>query len=160
MMPNIERTKMENQTREAVIYANDKPFATLTINDNTNSYSYIEPYSFNKEIEELKSTVSQLLKSKEVKVVKNNCPNCGAPITGKRCEYCDTWFVDPVEEEKRKLEEQEKLKREIEQLKVSIANQMQSNYILSTLNTFNTQCSIQQGYQNSLSCMNQHIYGR
>lgn len=158
MMSNIERTKMENQTREAVIYANDKPFATFTINDNAGSYSYIEPCSFNKEIEELKSTVSQLLKSKEVKVVKNNCPNCGAPITGKRCEYCDTWFVDPVEEEKRKLEELEKLKRELEQSKASIAIQMQSNYILSALHPFNTQCSIQQGYQNSLSCMNQHIY--
>jgi uncharacterized Zn finger protein (UPF0148 family) len=101
-----------------------------------------------------------LLKSKEVKAVKNNCPNCGAPITGKRCEYCDTWFVDPVEEEKRKLEEQEKLKREIEQLKVSIANQMQSNYISSALHPFNTQCSIQQGYLNSLSCINQYVYGR
>lgn len=21
-----------------------------------------------------------------------NCPNCGAPITGYRCEYCDTVF--------------------------------------------------------------------
>lgn len=153
MMSNIERTKMENQTREAVIYANDKPFATLTIND-------IESHSFTKEIEELKSIVSQLLKSEEVKVVKNNCPNCGAPITGKRCEYCDTWFVDPVEEEKRKLEELDRLKRELEQLKVSIANQMLSNYILSTLQPFNAQYSIQQGYQNSLSCMNQHVYGR
>ena len=21
-----------------------------------------------------------------------NCPNCGAPVTGPRCEYCDTVF--------------------------------------------------------------------
>lgn len=23
-----------------------------------------------------------------------NCPNCGAPITGARCEYCGTTLVD------------------------------------------------------------------
>ncbi len=23
-----------------------------------------------------------------------NCPNCGAPITGDRCEYCGTQFID------------------------------------------------------------------
>ena len=25
-----------------------------------------------------------------------NCPNCGAPITGPRCEYCDTLLVEPT----------------------------------------------------------------
>lgn len=23
-----------------------------------------------------------------------NCPNCGAPITGRRCEYCETVFPE------------------------------------------------------------------
>lgn len=23
-----------------------------------------------------------------------NCPNCGAPITGDKCEYCGTHFMD------------------------------------------------------------------
>lgn len=23
-----------------------------------------------------------------------NCPNCGAPITGIKCEYCGTQFID------------------------------------------------------------------
>ena len=23
-----------------------------------------------------------------------NCPNCGAPVTGGRCEYCGTLFLD------------------------------------------------------------------
>lgn len=32
-----------------------------------------------------------------------NCPNCGAPITGWRCEYCETVFD---------ISETEKLKRE------------------------------------------------
>lgn len=25
-----------------------------------------------------------------------NCPNCGAPITGSRCEYCGTVFADEM----------------------------------------------------------------
>lgn len=24
-----------------------------------------------------------------------NCPNCGAPVTGPRCEYCGTQFEKP-----------------------------------------------------------------
>ena len=28
---------------------------------------------------------------------KLNCPNCGAPITGIRCEYCGTMFYDFAE---------------------------------------------------------------
>lgn len=26
--------------------------------------------------------------------LKSNCPNCGAPITGNKCEYCGTVFYD------------------------------------------------------------------
>lgn len=26
------------------------------------------------------------------KIERNNCPNCGAPITSWKCEYCDTVF--------------------------------------------------------------------
>ena len=26
-----------------------------------------------------------------------NCPNCGAPITGDRCEYCGTQLSDDTE---------------------------------------------------------------
>ena len=29
---------------------------------------------------------------------KTNCPNCGAPITGPKCEYCDTIFIDEKKE--------------------------------------------------------------
>ena len=28
----------------------------------------------------------------------SNCPNCGAPITGVRCEYCGTVFYGTVSE--------------------------------------------------------------
>lgn len=27
-----------------------------------------------------------------------NCPNCGAPITGRRCEYCGTVFSENTTE--------------------------------------------------------------
>lgn len=27
-----------------------------------------------------------------------NCPNCGAPITGDKCEYCGTVFMDREED--------------------------------------------------------------
>ena len=28
-----------------------------------------------------------------------NCPNCGAPINGEKCEYCGTRFKDDTEDE-------------------------------------------------------------
>ena len=31
----------------------------------------------------------------------SNCPNCGAPITGDRCEYCGTVFWEEKQESKR-----------------------------------------------------------
>lgn len=31
----------------------------------------------------------------------SNCPNCGAPITGDRCEYCGTVFRKEKQEDKR-----------------------------------------------------------
>lgn len=29
----------------------------------------------------------------------SNCPNCGAPVTGHRCAYCETIFSKSVTEE-------------------------------------------------------------
>lgn len=29
-----------------------------------------------------------------MKMKKKNCPNCGQPITGEKCEYCGTVFID------------------------------------------------------------------
>ena len=34
------------------------------------------------------------LKIKKTKEELLNCPNCGAPISGDRCEYCGTQFID------------------------------------------------------------------
>ena len=33
-------------------------------------------------------------KQKVVKMSNFNCPNCGAPISGDRCDYCGTQFID------------------------------------------------------------------
>lgn len=41
---------------------------------------------------------------------QNNCPNCGAPITSWKCDYCDTVF------EKDGLEKTEKIHVQMEQL--------------------------------------------
>jgi len=32
-----------------------------------------------------------------------NCPNCGAPISGDRCDYCGTQFIDctTIQQDKR-----------------------------------------------------------
>ena len=32
-----------------------------------------------------------------------NCPNCGAPITGPKCEYCGTVFEHKPNEESVKI---------------------------------------------------------
>lgn len=34
-----------------------------------------------------------------MEIKKTNCPNCGAPIKGGRCEYCGTKFVQELEGE-------------------------------------------------------------
>lgn len=39
---------------------------------------------------------------KEVPIVNVNCPNCGAPLTGCRCEYCGT--VDASAEKRMRVE--------------------------------------------------------
>ena len=42
-----------------------------------------------------------------------NCPNCGAPVFGTRCDYCGTSFTDEAELQNR-LEELKQRKLELE----------------------------------------------
>lgn len=35
---------------------------------------------------------------------KLNCPNCGAPITGDKCEYCGTVFRKQINAEEQSVE--------------------------------------------------------
>ena len=41
------------------------------------------------------------------KIESNNCPNCGAPITSWKCEYCDTVF------DKERIDKQKELIKEL-----------------------------------------------
>ena len=80
---------------------------------------------------------------------QTNCPNCNAPINGKRCEYCGTWFIDPEEIEKEKrtpLINQQidwlhyeigskigDLQNQLSQAQISLAASMQTEGILSAM---------------------------
>ena len=50
---------------------------------------------------------------------RTNCPNCGAPLTGCRCEYCGT--VD-TSAEKRMREDIQRLRGEIDNLMFADVN--------------------------------------
>ena len=75
--------------------------------------------------------------------VMTNCPNCGAPITGPRCEYCGTVFERPkvvyynipypglhndFEFQMMNIQSQ------INEANAQMANSIQTQYLLSTLN--------------------------
>ena len=71
-----------------------------------------------------------------------NCPNCGAPITGPRCEYCGTqfekpktihyeisypWPRDDIETQMMNLQAQ------LNEANAQMANSIQTQYLLNTL---------------------------
>ena len=71
-----------------------------------------------------------------------NCPNCGAPISGSKCEYCGTMFSDDFEQKNAYFLDPEFLDLEMRmlnsQLKASIieaSQASQTNIILNSLNT-------------------------
>lgn len=57
---------------------------------------------------------------------RTNCPNCGAPLTGCRCEYCGT--VDTSAEKR--------MREDIQRLRVEIDNLMFSDQIRRSVNHF------------------------
>lgn len=59
-----------------------------------------------------------------------NCPNCGAPIKGNRCEYCGTVF-GPTNDDL------DSLRKELRQKELELANARQSEQILSGLRPAN-----------------------
>ena len=61
-----------------------------------------------------------------------NCPNCGAPIKGSKCEYCDTIFDDS-----RIKEDINQLKREIELQIIELEQVQFSQNIVSAIHTWN-----------------------
>lgn len=64
-----------------------------------------------------------------------NCPNCGAPIHGRSCEYCGTIFYRLAVGEDSYEQELRRLKQEEAYLKTQYAQAVQTSAILSNLQT-------------------------
>lgn len=62
----------------------------------------------------------------------SNCPNCGAPIKGPKCEYCDTIFDDS-----RIKKDINQLKREIELQIIELEQAQFSQNIISAIHAQN-----------------------
>lgn len=61
-------------------------------------YTYQEKFNINTDgfigtqtLEKLKNNINKN-DSNLTKIKRTNCPNCGAPITSYKCEYCGTRF--------------------------------------------------------------------
>lgn len=57
-----------------------------------------------------------------------NCPNCGAPLNGNKCEFCGTEINLIDEDAIRKLE------MEKQGVMIQIENQKQTTFLMSMLN--------------------------
>ena len=73
---------------------------------------------------------------------KNNCPNCGAPITGPRCAYCDTLLIEPnyyqyntpypINQNNTYCN----IRQQLEEAQMQLAQNIQSNFILHSIHGF------------------------
>ena len=60
----------------------------------------------------------------------SNCPSCGAPIAGEKCEYCGTVFDIPASKYNNTLNYQyDQLKQAQTNLEVQLAMEELSNHI-------------------------------
>ena len=70
--------------------------------------------------------------------VMTNCPNCGAPITGPRCEYCGTQFERRHEVAPEQWDALQNsvinLQARLNEANAQMATTIQTQYLLSTLN--------------------------
>ena len=89
-----------------------------------------------------------------------NCPNCGAPIKGSKCEYCGTVFEKPDDIYKTNIFYADDLI--IEELSASIisaSQASQTNMILNSLNAgLLSHNGIRQSTQASLNDLNRMQY--
>ena len=70
--------------------------------------------------------------------IMTNCSNCGAPLSGAKCEYCGSINEEfaPIDFEKALNQwRYEEAKRELIRAKTQINNVEQTNYILSRMNS-------------------------
>ena len=68
-----------------------------------------------------------------------NCPNCGAPITGPRCAYCDTLLVEPTYYQYNipySGGSYCNIRQQLEEAQTQIAQNMQTNFILQSMQPY------------------------
>ena len=68
-----------------------------------------------------------------------NCPNCGAPITGPRCEYCDTLLVEPTYYQYNipySGGSYCNIRQQLEEAQTQIAQNIQTNFILQSIHPY------------------------
>ena len=64
--------------------------------------------------------------------VQTNCPNCGAPITSHKCEYCGTVFDQNAEDSLQKQREEcHRLRAELQRAQMNASIVDQTNSLLS-----------------------------
>lgn len=75
--------------------------------------------------------------------VMTNCPNCGAPITGPRCAYCDTLLVEPIYYQYNipysggSGGSYCNIRQQLEEAQTRAAQIMQTNFILQSISNWN-----------------------
>ena len=70
-----------------------------------------------------------------------NCPNCGAPITGPRCAYCDTLLVEPTYQYNIPYsggsgELYCNIRQQLEEAQTRVAQIAQTNFILQSIHPY------------------------
>ena len=74
----------------------------------------------------------------------SNCPNCGAPRHGNKCEYCGTVFqVEPVSHYvpadascRINMSTLDALRQELAQAQCNLATMAQNQYLIQSCNPF------------------------
>ena len=80
-----------------------------------------------------------------------NCPNCGAPISGSKCEYCGTTFSENRDDDISDLNEKIRLAM------INISQYEQTHNILNSIGPFRYN-DIRQSTQASINELNQFQY--
>lgn len=80
-------------------------------------------------------------KEKPKKKQRYNCPNCGAPITGPRCAYCDTLLVEPTYQYNIPYSGGSggsycNIRQQLEEAQTRAAQNMQTSFILQSIHPY------------------------
>lgn len=91
-----------------------------------------------------------------MKIVKDllNCPNCGAPISGSKCEYCGTWFKAQNDIYGLEIE---RLNKQMESAIIEMSQANQTANLLNSIKPFSYNVG-KQNIQASLNDLNRMQY--